>query len=59
MIIVMTGNLLMPKSIKDRQQSLRERRKSEGLKRVEYYATPNEHDQIKAILAKLRERHED
>jgi len=44
---------------KERQAAFKQRHIDAGRVRRPIYATPNEHDQIKAILAKLRERHED
>ena len=40
----------MPKTLNERQQDLRERREREGLKRKEYWATEDQHKQIKQML---------
>ena len=46
----------MPKSTNDRQTELKARREAEGKVKRPYWATPEEHEIVKAKLAELRNK---
>ena len=45
----------MPKSSKERQAELKERREAEGKVKRPYWATVPEHEQVKLLLSDLRD----